>query len=113
MRSIQWPPDLTTGRPARVDGADALRQVIALSLLGDASADPFGPGRGLSRPDPAWRESRDIAGRVREVFARLASEKRAELVDVRVSRGNGRVAVEIDYRDLERGDRRVMEVGVG
>jgi hypothetical protein len=53
------------------------------------------------------------AGRVREVFARLASEKRAELVDVRVSRANGRVSVEIDYRDLERGDRRVMEVGVG
>lgn len=113
MRSIQWPPDLTTGRPARVDGADALRQVIALSLLGDASADPFGPSRGLTRPDPAWRDDRDLAGRVRDVFGRLASEKRAELIDVRVSRNNGRAAVQIDYRDLEQGDRRAMEVAVG
>lgn len=113
MRSIQWPPDLSTGRPARVEGADALRQVIALALLGDACADPFGAARGLTAPDPAFRPRADIAGRVRAVFARLASERRAELVDVRVSRSGGRVTAAIDYRDLESGDRRAtMEVSL-
>ena len=114
MLSIQWPPDLTTGRPARVEGASALRQVIALALLGDASADPFAAGRGLDQPDPAWRSSAGIAARVRAVFARLASERRAELVDVQVRRESGRVMVAIDYRDLEQGDRRAsMEVSLG
>lgn len=113
MRTIQWPPDLTTGRPARAEGADALRQVIALALLGDASADPFGPARGLTAPDPAFRTSSGIAARVRAVFGRLASERRAELVDVRVSRMGGRVTAAIDYRDLESGDRRAtMEVSL-
>lgn len=113
MRSIQWPPDLTTGRPARVEGADALRQVIALALLGDASANPFGARRGLTAPDPAFRARGDIGARVRAVFARLATEKRAELVDVRQTRSGGRVSVAIDYRDLESGDRRAtMEVSL-
>lgn len=113
MRSIQWPPDLSTGRPARVDGADALRQVIALALLGDASADPFGPARGLSAPDPSFRPAQDIAGRVRAVFARLASERRAELLEVMTARRSGRVEVRIDYRDLESGDRRAtLEVSL-
>ncbi len=111
MRSIQWPPDLSSGRPVRVEGPDALRQVIALALLGDASANPFGARRGLTAPDPAFRRSGDLTARVRSVFARLAAEKRAELVGVRQTRSGGRVVVAIDYRDLESGDRRAsMEV---
>jgi hypothetical protein len=116
MLSIQWPPDLESGRAALVDGADELRQVIRLALLDAQNGNPFNsdldPGGEAVWAAMAPAASGEAAARVRSVFARLERERRARLeaVDVADAGATGDRTITVRYLDLETGRPDVLEV---
>lgn len=112
-RTVRWPPDLRAGRLAwTADPGEAVRQIVRLSLSAASSANPFSSDRSLEAFDAldAAGETR-VRDRIRAVFVRLERERRARLLDLRISRdrGAGEVRAVIEYEDLETSRRERLE----
>jgi hypothetical protein len=124
-RTLRWPIKVVDGRAEltadpddpNADPDDALGQVIALRLLDNRGGNPFDAVAGLQFDavfDAAGREglARLEAG-VREQFRDLERTKRARLADVVIRTDDGEVRLDVQYVNLETGDRRRLGVSGG
>lgn len=112
-KTIRWPPEIVNGRLVwTADPAEATRQIVRLSLVAGATANPFVRAgrlqafRAMDRNAEA--ETRD---RIAEVFRALERERRARLVSLAIRRdpASGELGAVIEYEDLETSRRERLE----
>lgn len=125
-RTIRWPLVISSGRATMTpdpmardltdDGrTEALHQLISVALHDQSSTHPWDYRFGGSRTDRTFkptgqRDAADAIADVRELFAELEADKRAKLLDVRVTGAGAERRIAIEYLNLEHGTRRGLEV---
>ena len=124
-RTLRWPIVVSNGRaeltadpndPA-ADPDDALGQVIAIRLLDNRGGNPFAEPAGLQF-DPVFeatgREGRArFEAGIREQFRDLERTRRARLSEVTIRVTDGAMTADVQYENLETGDRRRLGVTGG
>lgn len=102
MKTMRWPPTPSGGRIPLVEGAEATRQLVAMTL-GDLRANPFNPD-GLSLGDVAFRPESVARASVEAALARLGKIIRVESVAEGPLRDDGSKSITVNFIDLETGD---------
>ena len=124
-RTLRWPIKVVDGRAEmtadpddpNADPDDALGQVIAMRLLDNRGGNPFDALVGLQFDATFAAAGREGLARleagVREQFRDLERTRRARLADVVIHTVEGQTRVDVQYINLETGDRRRMGVSGG
>ena len=122
-RTIIWPPVIDGGQVMMTPDPDlessdedqALEQSLGLGLLPGNSSNPWNTQEGVGVPDQTFSAINGASRRVRrgeveERFASLERERRARLVSINErTSADGAVFVEIEYENLETGERSRLE----
>lgn len=98
------------GRPARVSGADYVRQSAALAVQA-RGPNPFLPGVDLD--DDVFGTGGGVESRVRDALAPLDRIELARVDRVDVERQGGRMVVDVELRLVETRDGARLRVEVG
>lgn len=122
-RSIRWPPDLTGGRmaltadpddPLATDRGEAVRQLVRLACLDPSTSNPWDLGLAdrVGVPESAFAGAgaeAAVRSRLDLQFGELERQRRARLLEVRISSRDGERDVAVLYEDLEQGTRHELQ----